>query len=65
MKPIIEVVISPTGETKVQTQGFVGASCRDASAALERALGTRTSERLTAEFHQAATQQQVRQEGRS
>ena len=28
---IIEVIVSPTGETQVQTKGFTGASCRDAS----------------------------------
>ena len=45
------------------TKGFAGASCREASKALEQALGQSTSEQLTAEFH--ATQpagQQVRQQ---
>ena len=49
---IIEVVISPTGETKVQTKGFVGSSCRDASRFVEEALGQRYGEQLTTEFHQ-------------
>jgi hypothetical protein len=48
----IEVVVSPAGETTVQTKGFAGPSCREASRFLERALGERTAERLTAEFHQ-------------
>ena len=49
---IIEVTISPTGETVVKTQGFTGSSCRQASAVLVRALGIVTAERLTPEFYQ-------------
>ncbi len=52
----IEITVSPTGETKIQTQGFAGNGCREASQFLEHALGQRVSETLTAEFHQAATQ---------
>lgn len=49
---IIEIIITPTGETKVETKGFTGPSCRDASRFLEEALGQRTDETLTPEFHQ-------------
>lgn len=49
----IELTVSPKGETRVETKGFTGGSCREASRFLEQALGTRTSETLTAEFHQA------------
>ena len=35
----IQVQISPAGEVALETQGFEGSSCRDASRALERALG--------------------------
>jgi hypothetical protein len=35
----IQVQISPTGEVALETHGFEGSSCRDASRALERALG--------------------------
>ena len=48
----IEIIVSPRGETVLQTKGFAGGSCRDASRFLEEALGQRTGERLTAEFHQ-------------
>jgi hypothetical protein len=34
----IEVVISPQGETRVETKGFTGGSCRQASQFLEHAL---------------------------
>ena len=61
---ILEIIVSPTGQSTVQTRGFSGASCRDASRFLEQALGQRVSETLTAEFHQAAsTGQVIRQQG--
>jgi hypothetical protein len=49
---IIEVIVSPTGETRVETKGFTGKSCRDASKFLEEALGLRNSETLKPEFYQ-------------
>lgn len=45
----IEVVVSPTGETKLQTRGFVGDACREASAFLEAALGRKQSDQPTSE----------------
>jgi hypothetical protein len=48
----IEIIVSPAGETTVQTKGFSGSSCRDASRFIENALRQRTAEKLTAEFHQ-------------
>jgi hypothetical protein len=62
---IIEVIVSPTGETKLQTKGFAGASCRDSSKFLEQALGLRTSEQLTAEYHAQQTTGNSIQEGQS
>ena len=58
----IEIVISPTGQTRVETKGFAGPECRQASEFIEKALGKRTSEQLTAEFHQQATNQQSLQQ---
>lgn len=61
-KKIIRVIVSPTGETRVETRGFVGGECRDASRFLEQALGQPVGERLTAEFYQEPTvEQRVRQ----
>lgn len=54
----IEIIVSAAGETTVQTKGFTGSSCREASKFIEKALGEKTSETLTAEFHQAASTQQ-------
>ena len=65
MTRIIEVIVLPTGETKVQTKGFVGGECRDASKFLESALGKVSSDRLTDEFFQQAGTEQTVQEGRS
>lgn len=52
MTRIIEITVSPTGATKVETRGFTGGACRDASRFVEQALGTRTAEQLTPEYHQ-------------
>ena len=59
----IEITVSPTGETTVQTKGFIGGSCRDASRFIEEALGERAHETLTAEFHQTQSASQNIQEG--
>ena len=48
----IEITVSPKGETHVETRGFTGPECREASRFVEQALGRRTAETLTAEFHQ-------------
>jgi len=56
----IEIVISPQGESRVETKGFVGESCREASKFIESALGNVASEKLKPEFHQtSATQNSV------
>lgn len=59
----IEVVVSPQGEVSVQTKGFAGSSCREASQFIEQALGQWLGEQLTAEFHQVQTQQNTLREG--
>ena len=62
MPQIIEVTISPQGEATVQTKGFAGSACQEASKFLEQALGLATEERKTAEFYATApVQQQVQQ----
>ena len=62
MSKTIEITVNPQGETTVQTRGFKGNECRDASKFVEQALGQRTAETLTAEFHQGnQASQDVRQ----
>ncbi len=51
----IEITVSPTGETKVETKGFTGSSCRDASRLIEQSLGKTAGERFTPEFYQQVT----------
>jgi len=51
MTQIIEVIIAPNGEIKIETKGFSGSACRAASQTLERALGSRQGEQLTGEFY--------------
>ena len=58
----IEITVTPAGQTTVETRGFNGTSCRQASEFLERALGQRTGEQLTSEFFQSQSQQQQQQE---
>ena len=63
MTQVIEIIVSPDGQARIETKGFAGASCRDASRFIEQALGQKAGEQLTAEFHQAQpTQQMVRGE---
>lgn len=59
----IEILVSPSGKTQVQTKGFAGSSCRQASEFIELALGQRTGVQLTSEFHQTVSQQQNVQQG--
>ncbi|MCR9293642.1 MAG: DUF2997 domain-containing protein [bacterium] len=47
------IKVSPDGSTEVRTEGFTGSQCRQASEFLERSLGSRQSEQLTAEFFNA------------
>lgn len=64
MNRTIEITVSPQGETKLETKGFSGGGCREASRLLEQALGMKADEQLTAEFYtQAAASQQVKQGG--
>lgn len=63
MNRIIEVIVSPKGETSLQTRGFAGADCLQASKFLEQALGVAVKDAKTAEFYAAAaTHQQVEQQ---
>lgn len=62
MPRIIEVIVSPQGEATVQTRGYGGSDCLQASQFLEQALGVITADRKTGEFYQATpTEQRVQQ----
>jgi hypothetical protein len=63
MNKTIEIVVAADGQSRVETKGFAGPECRQASEFLEKALGQRTSEQLTAEFHQQVEEQQTNRQG--
>ena len=48
----IEIIISPSGESRVEAHGYSGNSCRVATKAFENALGSKSSETLKPEFYQ-------------
>ena len=52
-KKIIRILVGPKGETRVETMGFSGGECREASRFIERALGQPVAEQLSSEFYQA------------
>ena len=52
---IIEITADTKGQSKVETRGFTGGQCREASKFIEQALGQHTDEKLTAEFYQGQT----------
>ncbi len=56
MNKIIEIIVSPKGDSRLETKGFAGEECREASQFIEAALGERAREELTPAFfsHQAA-----------
>jgi hypothetical protein len=54
----IEIIVAPNGQARVETKGFVGSDCRQASQFIERALGQQADEQLKGAFYQTATSQQ-------
>jgi hypothetical protein len=52
MKPAIEVIVSPTGEIKIDALGFKGADCERATRYLEEALGVVNNRVKKPEYHQ-------------
>jgi len=49
----IEIVVDPKGNSKVETKGFAGAECVEASKFIELALGKKVNRRTTADFFSA------------
>lgn len=63
MSKTIEIIVSPDGKSRVETKGFSGRECGQASQFVEQALGQQTSEQLTPEFYAASSEQQQLREG--
>jgi hypothetical protein len=59
---VIEITVDTKGQSKVETRGFTGSECREASKFMEQALGSPTGEKPTAEFYQGqSVDQQLKQ----
>ena len=58
MPLIIEGAVSPQGETSIQTKGYEGARCQEASKFLEQALSVTIADQKTSEFYASAPAQQ-------
>jgi hypothetical protein len=50
----IELVVAPNGATTLETKGFAGDACKDASRFLEAALGVKLSDQPATEAFMAA-----------
>ena len=51
MNKTITIIVTPDGKTKVETQGYTGQSCREASTFIETALGQKTAEQFKPEYY--------------
>ena len=51
----IIITVGLAGETTVQTHGYTGATCKDASRFIEEAIGEKTAEQLTPDYHRIDT----------
>ena len=62
MARVIEITVSPKGETSVQTKGYAGGECLSASRFVEQALGVVGTDHKTAEYYAVTpTEQHVQQ----
>lgn len=62
MNQSIEITVATDGSTTVETHGYVGSGCREASRFVERALGKRTKELFKPEFYVSEREQQSERE---
>ena len=53
MSKRVEIIVDTKGNSKVETKGFAGRECVEASKFIEQALGMETASRTTAEFYQS------------
>ena len=54
MSKTIEIIVSPDGQSHIETKGFAGSNCREASKFIEQALGERISDTPTSEFYHSS-----------
>ena len=58
MLRIIEMTVTPKGETSIQTKGYAGSDCLQGSKWLEQALGISVADKKTPEFYQQTQSEQ-------
>jgi len=58
----IEIIVASNGQTSIQTKGFTGSECRQASEFIKTALGRQSREQLTSEFYTQVSEPQRLQE---
>ena len=63
MSKLIEIIVSPDGKSRVETKGFSGGACREASKFVEQALGQRLVEQMTSEYYSSTFERQPLREG--
>jgi len=59
----IEILVSPTGELRIDAVGFSGADCDQATAFLEEALGKVEAKQRKPEFYRKARRKQTQKAG--
>ena len=59
----ITIIVKPDGKTVVETTGYYGTSCRDASKFIEQALGKQQAETFKPEYYSTTTNTSEQQEG--
>ena len=58
MTRTIEITVAADGSTTVETKGFYGPACQNASRFLESVLGQRVSTQLKSDFYRSTQTQQ-------
>ena len=59
----IKVHVDKEGGTKIETEGFTGTACKDATKELEEAIGVATKETFTDDYYKQSTVDQVNTNG--
>ena len=57
----VTVTVDENGTAQVETDGFTGAECLEATKELERSLGLKTSDRKTSEYNKRTTSSTLKQ----
>jgi hypothetical protein len=61
MPRTIEIVVDTKGATVIETKGFEGGSCKDATRRLQAALGATTDDKNTADFYKVENNEQQKE----